>query len=71
MKTVAEILTEQGAQFDTKERENGNIAYFPYTWYTEVFNGVPVRRYKRYDKSAIITDKSGKIIGFEEMENAG
>lgn len=69
MKTVAEILTEQGVQFDTKERENGDIAYFPYIWYTEMFDGVPVRRYKHYDKSAIIADKSGKIIGFEEIKN--
>ena len=67
MKTVKEILIEQGAHFDEFPRGD-NFVYKIKSHYTECYNKVPVRSYWRYTGQVIIADKSGKIIGFETCE---
>lgn len=69
MKPIWQVLTEQGADFDTENRENGEIAYKIKQHFTECYNGVPVRSYWEHTGTVIIADKSGKIIRFENKED--
>lgn len=68
MKSIWDILTEQGAEFDIETLKNGNIACKIYRTITECYNGTPIGKYKEYTGTTIIADKSGKIIRFENKE---
>lgn len=68
MKTIWDILAEQGAEFDMETLKNGDIAYKIYRTITECYNGTPIGKYKEYTGTTIIADKSGKIIRFENKE---
>lgn len=69
MKTIWQVLTEQGAHFDTESRENGETAYKIKVHYTDFYEGVPVNSRWEYTGTTIIADKSGKIIRFENKED--
>lgn len=66
MKPIVQVLTEQGAHFDTEDRKNGEIAYKIKEHFTEFYEGTAVRSYWEYTGTVIIADISGKILRFEE-----